>query len=180
MRQNRDLDSLELMRHRLQEQTKAVTKRLADNKYMSPKTANALLVGAAAITVVALPAAAMLGIGAFTAAAAGFGAATAVAALNKAKAVNMEINREGFSGFIAKANVYLKEHSELYKAVKEQHDLVEASPEVGLDFFNFKQEHEAAQRLAVEQAQREKLAMQSNPKQNQDNELKSDFGMSMR
>ncbi len=179
MRHNKDLDSLEVMRHRLQEQTKAVKKRLEDNKYMSPKTANALLVGAAAITVVALPAAAMLGIGAFTAAAAGFGAATAVAALNKAKAVNMEINREGFSGFIAKAHVYLKEHAEVYKSVKEKHDLAVTSPEVGLDFFNFKNEHEAAQRLAVEQAQLEKLATQNKPKQSQDNDLKSDFGMSM-
>lgn len=137
MRRNHDLDALEFMRHRLRQQEKVAKERFEANKYMNPTTAGFLLIGAAALTAVTLPIATMVGTGALMASTAVMGAAIAAAAINKTIAVNMEINRDGFSNFIAKSKVYLKEHSEVYSAVKQQFDS-QNHPAVGADFIQYK------------------------------------------
>lgn len=183
MRHNRDLDELELMRHRLQQQEKVAAEKYEANKYMNPKTANMLLAGAAALTLIAVPVAAMAGVAALTASAAALGATVAVAALNKAKAVSMEANREGFAGFIAKSKVYLKEHSEVYKAVKQQFES-NSVPAVGADFIQYQKElvQEMAQKqeMEVSQRQQDRLEAQQRQEQGQGQSPKSDFDLSFR
>lgn len=183
MRHNPDLDALELMRHRLRQQEKVAAERFEANKYMNPKTANMLLAGAAALTLIALPAAAMAGTATLIASAAAMGATVAVAAINKAKAVSMEVNREGFSNFIAKSKVYLKEHSEVYKAVKQQFESSN-SPAVGADFIQYQkvleQEIAATQEMAITQRQQERLEAQQRQDQNQGKSPKTDFDFSPR
>lgn len=177
MRHNKDLDTLDAMRQKLQQANKAAAERLEANKYMSPKTANRLLLGAAALTAVALPAAALIGATVAIGAAAALGATVAVAALNKAKAVNMEVNREGFSGFIAKASVYLREHSDVYNDIKRQHEERSELTE-NADLVQYKQA------LNQEIAQKQQLAQEmrdsNKPSQSQSKSSKNDVELSFR
>lgn len=177
MRQNKDLDMLEAMRKKLQQVSKVAAERLEANKYMSPKTANRLLVGAAALTAIALPAAALVGASVAVGAAAALGATVAVAALNKAKAVNMEINREGFSGFITKASVYLREHSEVYNDIKRQHGEKGALIE-NADLVQYKQY--LKQEIAQKQQLAQEMRNSNQPSQSPSASSKNDFELSFR
>lgn len=150
MRHSKDLDTLEMMRFQLQDQVKLVKQGIQDNQYMSPKTANRLFIGAAALAVVALPVAAAVSAGAVVAAAAGFGAATAVAALNKVKAANMESNRSELSEFMAQATDFSKLHSDVYKKVKDDFEASgSASRTTDADVIQYKQELQSKMALEI-------------------------------
>lgn len=179
MRQNRDLDTLQSMRDRLQQQTEKVKKHLKDNKYMSPKTANIVLTGTALAAAMGLAGAATLGLGAFTIAAGGAGAAITLAAGVKKIAIEREDAREGYSGFLAKSAYFGTELKDAYNKIREDNN---SSPAFTADFieYNHQLKEMAAiqQELTATQLQQERLAAQQRAEQRQEQGPSQEAGLS--
>ena len=165
MRRNYDLDALEVMRQRLEEQTSKIKERIKENEYISPKTATAILGGAALAASMGLAGAASVGLGVITTTAGSVGTAAAMTALSgiavgmaatvKKIDTEREIVREGYQGYISKAAVFKKDLDTTYEKIKEQH-FSNVAPASSADFVEYKQQLQSS----LEAVQREKLEVQ--------------------